>query len=839
MVGGIAVVAVGLLAAVAQGSEYVRATPPKPFYVSLRGPVEEVLARWCAFTFRDANGSPLRTQAGIARNGSGVPPYVDTDAEELVGWRIGNATYTRDEVLSLPLAKDTEAQAMMAPRKHTVRFLDADGVTVLKSEEVAHGSDAAPPNPVKDGFTFVKWDRAYADITDDRDVKAVWRSSEAPSNYKDVTTYSNSSIISFSKFSPLVADDETKADDNAANLKKMIAKVGSGGILYFPSGTYYVSSRIDISSAGITLWGADGAEIVRTGVSNENSTPYANNAETGSDYNWASMMMIQKGNVTIRGLKFRYAVPTCFTAEILTDKGDGSQTARLVDGRDADFNANLRFQRINSFDASGRPQGLDLVCGSGTTSGTHYKLASKITTDAGGRKTFTLWLGSNKVKPGDRVTLCCSTAYSQGIILYGGSILISNIVFEDVTVANCFAMTMVVKNVENLTLRRFRVEDDTPGALYATGMDGVHVAALAGKLTMEDCEFRGLADDMLNVHCTAGVVGSVSGNTVTLQSTVETGVFLKGETVKFYTAKLADLGTAKITTGGTSSITVDALPSGVTANCLIGNETKMPEIEITGCRFGVTRARGILLQSDAKIEVRNCEFHNTRLAGVLLSPSATGQWTEMGPLRDALITNCTFTACGVAEASTAGKNNGSVVIRCNHDSDGGSSFDKAANRNIRILGNRFRDGDAAGVFASNTSNLVVNANTFVNCGGRTAYDNRIVRAEYCGAVTVNDNVSYGDGFIGSTASESSSVSYARNDIWFTIRYFDADGTLLERMVARCYGAEKLTPPSWSANLTTADGTFSHWVQVGETTAYDFTQNVAGPIDLQAVYSARP
>lgn len=811
---------------------------PRPFYVSVRGPVEEVLAKWYACTFKDADGAVVRTQAGIVRNGSGVPPYVDTDAEELAGWRIDGTSYTRDEVLSLPLTKDTEAQAVMAPRKHTVRFLDSDGVTVLQASEVAHGADAVPPKPSKSGFAFVKWDRSYAHVTDDLSVKAVWRSTAMPTTYKDVTTYSSSGFLN--RFSSLVADNVDKATDNATNLKKMISAAGSGGVLYFPKGTYYIGSRIDIGTANVTLWGAPGAELVRTGVSNENSTAYANNAESGSDYNWASLMMVSKGGLTIRGLTLRYAVPTCFTAEILTVKSDGSQTARLVDGRDADFNGNLRFQRINSFDAAGRPLGLDLVYGAGTTAGTHYRQASQIQTAADGRKTFTLSLGKDKVKAGDRVGLCCSTAYSQGIILYGGTGTISDITFEDVTVANCFSMTMVVKGVKNLTLRRFRVEDDTPGAIYATGMDGIHIAGLSGRLTMEECELRGLADDMLNVHATAGVVGSVSGTTVTLGASVESGAFVKGDTVKFYTAKLADLGTAKVTAAGTTSITVDALPDGVAAGGLIGNETKMPEVEISGCRFGVTRARGILLQTDAKIVVKNSEFHDTRLAGMLLSPSATGQWTEMGPIRDALVTNCTFTACGVAEASTDGKNNASVVIRCNHDSDSGWSFDKAANRNIRIVGNTFKDGVSAGVFAANTTGLTVNGNTFRACGGRTTYDSKIVRVEYCDSVTVNRNVSYGPGFVGSTASASSSnVSYADNDIWFTIRYLDADGTVLEQTLARCYGAEKLTPPAWSSKLTGSDSVFKAWVKSGETAPYDFTKNVGGPFDLQATYAPRP
>lgn len=809
--------------------------PVRGFYIRLCGPVQEVLAKYLTCSFQAADGTLLRTQEGIARSGLSVPPYIGTDKEVLAGWQINGKTYTRTEFLALPLVSNATAKAVMTQKKFTVKFLDSDGAKVLKSMQVNYGAAAVPPTPTKSGYTFVKWDRDYTNVTDDLVVKAVWRSAEKPSSYQDVTTYSYAGFFGIGKFSPLVANDASKAADNASNLSAMISKIGNGGVLYFPKGTYYIGSCLTISTAGVTLWGAPGATIVRTGVSNTNSTPYADNATSGN-YNWASFMIISANNVTIRGLTFRYSVPTCFTAEILTVKSDGSQTARLTDGRDADFNGNLRFQRINNFTAEGYPLSLDLVYGSGTTAGTHYKQASQINTGADGRKTFTLWLDKNKVKVGDRVTLCCSTAYSQGFILYGAQSTISDLVFEDVTVANCFSMTMVVKNVKNLTLRRFRVEDDTPGSLFATGMDGIHVAGLSGKLTMEDCELRGLADDMLNVHATAGVVGSVSGTTVTLSKDVESGSFAKGDTVKFYTAKLADLGTATLTAGGTSSITVDALPNGVTAGCLIGNETKMPEVALSGCRFGVTRARGILLQTDAKIVVKNCEFHNTRLAGMLLSPSATGQWTEMGPIRDALITNCTFNACGVGEASTDGKNNGSIVIRCNHDADNSSSFDKAANRNIRIIGNSFRDGVSAGVFAANTTGLLVRDNTFTRCGGRvTTFDEYLVRAECCANVGVTNNTANASAYIGTVSAPSTTgAGSTGNLLWYEVRFLDADGTVLGKTVASLNG--KLAKPDWSVNLTTEDGVFSAWVKPGETSAYDFNALVKGPFDLQATYT---
>ena len=93
-----------------------------------------------------------------------------------------------------------------------------------------------------------------------------------------------------------------------------------------------------------------------------------------------------------------------------------------------------------------------------------------------------------------------------------------------------------------------------------------------------------------------------------------------------------------------SGISVDALPSGVAAGCYVANESWLPEVEITGTKVGVTRARGFLLQTDRPVTIADCTFENTRLAGILCAPGAS--WGEMGPVNGVTVTNCTFRGCG-------------------------------------------------------------------------------------------------------------------------------------------------------------------------------------------------
>ena len=267
---------------------------------------------------------------------------------------------------------------------------------------------------------------------------------------------------------------------------------------------------------------------------------------------------------------------------------------------------------------------------------------------------------------------------------------------------------------------------------------------------MKDCEFNGLADDILNVHCTSAKVGSVSGTKVTLAESVDSVFFQQGQTVRFYSSKFVDLDTATISTVTTSSgkvtaITVGSLPSGVAAECYIANESWLPEVEITGTKVGVTRARGFLLQTDKPVTISDCEISNTRLAGILCAPGAS--WGEMGPVNGVTVTNCTFNACGVGEASTSGKPNAAIIVRCEHDAENASKYVQTAQRNVWIEGNFFADCPASAVSAANVSGLVVTNNVFLRCGGAVpAQDSCMVRLRTSDGAKVVYNTAYGGGF---------------------------------------------------------------------------------------------
>lgn len=571
---------------------------------------------------------------------------------------------------------------------------------------------------------------------------------DPPSGYKDVTMYRGSG------FSPLVPNDSSKASSNTTSLNKMIAQ---NVTLYFPSGTYWINKTITISKSGVTLWGAEGAVICRTGVPNTCADAFPL-----SEFKDPANFWITASNFKMHGLTIKYDVPTSFTGEV-TAKSSNTATVRLIDGQSEYFSADTCISRVNYFDANLRPSGSETFFSSGSKLG-----ISNLTTDSDGVKTFKCTLKGSSV--GQRLGMACGSNYGQNIVFWGSSGSIDNAVFEDVTVANSFGMVMLVRGVTNLTLERFRVDDDNPNTVYTTSVDGIHVTALGGKLTMKDCEFNGLADDMLNVHCTGAKVGSVSGSKVTLEAGVDSVFFQRNHTVRFYSAKLANLGTATISSvtassGQVTAITVGSLPSGVAAGCYIANESWLPEVEITGTKVGVTRARGFLLQTDKPVTIADCTFENTRLAGILCSSGAS--WGELGPVNGVTVTNCTFRGCGVGEASSASKPNAAVIVRCEHDAESATKYDKTANRNVLVEGCFFEDCTATGVSAANLTGLVVTNNVFLRCGGAVpAQDSCMVRLRVCDGAKVVYNTAYGGGFTNDVYNVSGNTNIEAHDNGF-------------------------------------------------------------------------
>ena len=59
-----------------------------------------------------------------------------------------------------------------ASTTYTVRFLDWDNSVISTQTVTRSGSATAPPNPTRDGYTFIGWDKSFTNITANTDIHA-------------------------------------------------------------------------------------------------------------------------------------------------------------------------------------------------------------------------------------------------------------------------------------------------------------------------------------------------------------------------------------------------------------------------------------------------------------------------------------------------------------------------------------------------------------------------------------------------------------------------------------------------------------------------------------------
>jgi len=123
----------------------------------------------------DPNGGTVTpTSATTGTNGRLYDlPTPEKDGYSFNAWftaETGGDTVTTSTVFS----KDTTIYAQWTLNKYTVKFVDYNE-TVIKLDTVNYNTGAtAPASPIRTGYTFKNWDKAFSAVTDTLTVKAVY-----------------------------------------------------------------------------------------------------------------------------------------------------------------------------------------------------------------------------------------------------------------------------------------------------------------------------------------------------------------------------------------------------------------------------------------------------------------------------------------------------------------------------------------------------------------------------------------------------------------------------------------------------------------------------------------
>ena len=127
-------------------------------------------------TFKDWNGTTLKTEQ-VIEGGSATAPADPT--------RVGY-TFTGWDKAFNNVTSDLTVTAQYTINTYTVTFKDWDGTT-LKTQTVNYGGSAtAPTDPIRDGYTFIGWDKAFTNVTANLVVTALYEQNAPVSTLGDV-----------------------------------------------------------------------------------------------------------------------------------------------------------------------------------------------------------------------------------------------------------------------------------------------------------------------------------------------------------------------------------------------------------------------------------------------------------------------------------------------------------------------------------------------------------------------------------------------------------------------------------------------------------------------------
>ena len=127
-------------------------------------------------TFKDWDGTTLKTQT-VNYGGSATAPADPT--------RVGY-TFTGWDKAFTNVTSNLTVTAQYTINTYTVTFKDWDGTT-LKTQTVNYGGSAtAPTDPIRDGYTFIGWDKAFTNVTANLVVTALYEQNAPVSTLGDV-----------------------------------------------------------------------------------------------------------------------------------------------------------------------------------------------------------------------------------------------------------------------------------------------------------------------------------------------------------------------------------------------------------------------------------------------------------------------------------------------------------------------------------------------------------------------------------------------------------------------------------------------------------------------------
>ena len=320
-----------------------------------------------------------------------------------------------------------------------------------------------------------------------------------------------------------------------------------------------------------------------------------------------------------------------------------------------------------------------------------------------------------------------------------------DICFENVSVYNSCGISFVCQFSENITMNQVSVIPNELRGRFVTSShdDALQFSNCKGKIEIQNCRFRGMFDDAVNVHGTNTRIVDIIGNTVIGEFVEKCSSGFRqyaktGDNISFINCKSMntyawnEVDSFRLLDDERFEIIFSTdLSDEVGIGDAMENLTNTPAVHIQNCCFGSSRARGVLVATPGKTVICHNVF-DTSGSAILASGDANG-WFESGACTDVTISHNVFTEHCLSSDYEFGKGIISFypVIPEPHNSNG-------FHRNICISNNQFTASDCRVLYALGVKNITFKDNHVV-CFDRSNNGKPCTQYEYCNDVKEKNN----------------------------------------------------------------------------------------------------
>ncbi len=322
-----------------------------------------------------------------------------------------------------------------------------------------------------------------------------------------------------------------------------------------------------------------------------------------------------------------------------------------------------------------------------------------------------------------------------------------DIVLDRVAIHHAGGMGVVAERCVNVTITSMKVQA-SGNRMVSTTADATHFSGCKGKIILKDCIFKQMLDDATNVHSAYVIVEDVLDDHrlgVRVGHHHQAGFIFAGpgDEIGFINQNLSTnsiykgkVKTLEMVNGRYYIITFeDKIPLDVNKDFVLENLDWYPEVEISGCRIDINRARGILLSTPKRTIVENNYFSN--MMSAILVPVELSWWYESGQAQELIIRNNEFGDCCFAGNKHPVINIISTI--------GGDKEDYSFGK-IIIDSNKFKHFDSWILHANSVKELEFTNNIIENSGSfEPIYPEMpVLDFEHIGKLKVNNNTYKGN-----------------------------------------------------------------------------------------------